>query len=181
MQNPEKVAIWPILCLEADWPSNRYDFDLGVHLIRAEREVLDAISESGLHQNPRAITDLCLETKWLIALPTPKPTEHVSLNQIGISFEEELESAIVNAFLTSLRLTRQTSATCPIRFEANLVGDSVQPDSVEIDENDCYYMVTDYPPIHLPESFEVGDLQLPADLWTCITRLRKLDFWANRV
>ena len=105
----------------------------------------------------------------------------VSLRQIGISFEEELEKAIVDAFLTSLRLTRQTAATCPIRFEADLVGDSVQSDSVEIDENDCYYMATDCPPIFMPESFEVGDLQVLTDLWTCISRLRNLDHWAIRV
>ena len=74
MQNAEKVAIWPLMYFHADWPSNGYDFGLGLRAVRAEREVLDAISELGLHQNPHAITDLCCETKWLIALPIPKPS-----------------------------------------------------------------------------------------------------------
>jgi len=45
MEEEYSSTIWPVLYFEADWPSRIYKFDLGVQLIRAEKPILDEITE----------------------------------------------------------------------------------------------------------------------------------------
>lgn len=182
MQNREKVRIWPIVYFQADWASKSYSFDLDIRLIRADKEVLD--SEWGtpslaFAQNPPAVSDLYDNTEWFLTLPVPKPTEHVSIREIGMSFENELQEAIVDSFLMCLRLIRRTPAILPVGLKAETVGDDIDPES--IGEEDYYWVRTERPPVYMPQSFQLGDLQLLTELWASIIRLRKLDSWANQV
>jgi hypothetical protein len=174
-------TIWPILYFKADWPSKSDDLGLGIRIIKADKELLEAEwGEESTYYGWKTVTDFYENTKWFLTMPLPKPAEHVSFEKIGMSFEQELTQAIANSFLMCLRLIRQTAAICPVGLKAKLVGDEIDPNSIE-DSDYPYHVQTDQPPVYEPESFKLEDLQLLTELWTAIIRLRKLDYWANRV
>ncbi len=124
--------------------------------------------------------DFSGNTEWFLSLPSPKPTEHVPPSKIGISFDGQLQQAIVDSFLLCLKLIRQTAAICPLEVRnVEFEGASIDPDSFENALDDYFGINTDKPPVFMAESFHLGDLQLLTDLWSAIIKLRKLDRWST--
>jgi len=187
MEKENLSKIWPILYFKADWPAEMYKFDFDVRLIKANEEILAIVRDvesPAWGNNNKAMCDFCNNTEWFLSLPSPKPTEHISSNKIGISFEEQLQEAIINSFLMCLRLLRQTAAICPLKVNnVELAGESIDPDSFRnaLDEADYFGINTDNPPVFMQESLQLGDLQLLTDLWSAIIKLRKLDYWSTLV
>ncbi len=184
MEKENSSKIWPILYFEADWPAESYKFDFDVRLFKASEDILAIVANvesPAWGNNNKAMCDFSGNTEWFLSLPSPKPTEHVSSNKIGISFEDQLQQAIVNSFLLCLKLIRQTAAICPLEINnVELSGESIDPDSFKdaLDEEDYFGINTDKPPVFIPESFHLGDLQLITDLWSAIIKLRNLDRWS---
>jgi len=185
MKKENLSNIWPILYFEADWPAESYPFDFDVRLIKATEEILEEVSDvttGAWASNNSAMCNFYGNTKWFLALPSPIPTEHVSPGKIGMSFEHRLQQAIVDSFLLCLKLIHQTAATCPLEIRnVELEKESIDPDSLhnELDTDLFFGINTDKPPVFMPESFHLGDLQLLTDLWSAIIKLRKLGHWST--
>ena len=180
-------TIWPILYFKADWPAESYKLDFDVRLVKASEEILAIVGNvesPAWGNNNKAMSDFYGNTEWFLSLPSPKPTEHLSSNKIGISFEDQLQQAIVDSFLMCLRLIRQTAAICPLKINnVELSGESIEPDPFRdaLDDEDYFGINTDSPPVFMTESFQLGDLQLLTDLWLAIIKLRNLDHWSIMV
>lgn len=175
-------TIWPVLYFEADWPSKSYPFDLGVQLIKADKTLLEEITERGDNNcwlsNNRGADDMRNNTDWFLAMRHPQVHEHVPVNEIGMSFVDSLQAAIIEPFLMTLQLVRSTAAICPFKFPAEIREDSI----IDVDTTDDFYWInSDKPTVYLSETFKIGDLQLIADLWSAIIKLRKLDYWTNLI
>lgn len=189
MEKGNLSNLWPILYFKADWPAESYKFDFDVHLIKANEDILAIVGNvesPAWGNNNKAMSDFYGNTEWFLALPSPKPTEHVSSNKIGISFEDKLQEAIVNSFLMCLRLIRQTAAICPLEVEnVELEGESIDIGSFrnKLDNKDYFGINTDKAPVFIPESesFHLGDLQLLTDLWSTIIKLQNLNRWSKLV
>jgi len=185
MEKENLSNIWPILYFEADWPAESYKFDFNVRLIKANEEMIAIVGDTqtpAWGNNNKAMCDFHGNTEWFLALPSPKPTEHVSPSKIGISFEDQLQQAIVDSFLLCLKLIRQTAAICPLEVnDIKLIGEIIDLDSFrnELYNADYFGINTDKPPVFMPESFHLGDLQLLTNLWSAIIRLRNLDRWST--
>ena len=67
---------------------------------------------------------------------------------------------------------------CPFEFPAEIHEDSI----VDVDTTDDFCGInSDKPLVYLPETLEIGDLQLLTDLWSAIIKLRKLDSWKKLI
>lgn len=186
MENRKHVKIWPILYFHADWPVESHKFEFDVCLVKANKkihEVVGDVTSEAWSSNNKAMCDFHGNTEWFLSLPVPKATEHVSYKEIGMSFESRLQESIVDHFLMSLRLIYQTQAICPLTIDAEIVGESIDPDSLKkaLDKADYFGINTDPPPVFMPASFQLEDLQLLTDIWSSIIRRRKLDYWTDRV
>jgi hypothetical protein len=187
MGKENSSTIWPILYFEADWPAESYKFDFDVCLIKATDEILAIVGNvetPAWGSNNKAMCDFHGNTEWFLSLPSPKPTEHVSSDKIGISFEEKLQEAIVNSFLMCLRLIRQTAAIRPLEINnVKLSRESIDPYSFgnELYDADYFGINTDSPEVFIPETFQLGDLHLITDLWQAIIKLRRLDYWKTLI
>jgi len=180
MEKENLSKIWPILYFEADWPAESYKFDFDVRLIKASEDILAIVRKPESWDRGEAMCNFSGNTEWFLALPSPKPTEHVSPSKIGISFEDQLQQAIVDSFLLCLKLIRQTAAICPLEVRnVEFEGASIDPDSFENALDDYFGINTDKPPVFMTESFHLGDLQLLTDLWSAIIKLRNLDRWST--
>jgi hypothetical protein len=182
MEKENLSTIWPILYFEADWPSKSYIFDLGVQLIKADETLLEEITDVGsdyFMNSLDAAFNTRNNTQWFLAMRRPEITEHISVNEIGMSFVDSLQEAIKESFLMSLQLVRSTAATCPFDFPAEIQKDSID----EVDTNTIIWGLpsSDKPDVYLPEIFAISDLQLITDLWSAIIKLRKLDYWASQI
>jgi hypothetical protein len=174
-------TIWPVLYFEADWPSTSYNFDLGVKLIRAEKPILDEITEFNnncWNANPTGRLNCLSGTNWFLAMRRPQVHENISVSEKGISFVDNFQSSIVDSFRMCLQLVRSTEAISPFKIPAEIHDDSID----EVDTTDDFEGInSDKPDVYLPEIFEIGDLQLLTDLWSALIKLRKLDFWSGLV
>jgi len=182
MEKEYLSTIWPILYFGADWPSKRYNFDLGVQLIKADETLLEEITgldSDYFMNNIDAAFNTRNNTQWFLAMHRPEITEHISVNEIGMSFVDSLQAAIIESFLMTLQLVRSTPAICPFEFPAEIREDSID----DVDTNTIIWGLpsSDKPDVYLPETFEVGDLQLLTDLWSSLIKLRKLDHWPNLI
>lgn len=180
MEKENLLNLWPILYLEADWPAESYKFDFDVCLIKANDDILNILRKPESFDHGEAILNLSGYTEWFLALPSPKPTEHVSPSKTGISFEDQLQQAIVDSFLLCLKLIRQTGAICPLKVRnVEFEGASIDPDSFENALDDYFGINTDKPPVFMPKSLHLGDVQLLDDLWSAIIKLRNLERWST--
>ncbi|MBC8473172.1 MAG: hypothetical protein H8D56_27245 [Planctomycetes bacterium] len=180
MEKECSSRIWPILYFKADWPAESYKFDFDIHLIKANDDILAILKKPESFDHGEAIHNFSCYTEWFLALPSPKPTEHVSPSKSGISFEDQLQQAIVDSFLLCLKLIRQTAAICPLEVRnVEFEGASIDPDSFENALDDYFGINTDNPPVFMPESFHLEDLQLLTELWSAIIKLRNLDCWST--
>ena len=180
MEKENLSNIWPILYFEADWPAESYMFDFDIHLIKANDDILAILKKPESFDHGEAIHNFSGYTEWFLALPSPKPTEHVSPSKVGISFGDQLQWAIVESFLLCLKLIRQTAAICPLKVSnVEFEEASIDPDSFENGLDDYTGINTDKSPVFMPESFRLGDLQILTDLWSAIIKLRKLDHWST--
>ena len=181
MEKESLSTIRPILYFKADWPSKSYNFDLGVQLIKADKPILEEIAEIDNNcwlSNISGCDNFRDNTDWFLAMHRPELTEHISVNEIGISFVDSLQEAIKESFLMILQLVRSTAAICPFKFPAEIGEDFIE----EVDTNDDFYGInSDKPPVYLAETFEIGDLQLLTDLWSALIKLRKLDVWSELI
>lgn len=183
MEKENLSKIWPVLYFEADWPSKSYSFDLGVQLIKVDKNTLEEITEWGGDNNCwlsniQGADDMRNNTDWFLAMNRPKITEHISVNEIGMSFVDSLQRSIVESFLMCLQLVRSTAAICPFEFPAEISKDSI----VDVDTTDDFYGVnSDKPTVYLPETFKIGDLQLITDFWSALIKLRKLNYWRELI
>ena len=175
MGKENSSTIWPILYFEADWPSKSYKFDLGVQLIKANKTTLEEIAgidSPAYTTNISGFDDIHQNTQWILAMHHPEVIEHVSVNEVGKSFVDSFQGAIIESFLMTLQLVHSTAAICPFKFLAEIREDSI----VDVDTSDDFYGInSDKPDVYLPETFKIGDLQLITDLWSFIINLRKLD------
>jgi hypothetical protein len=180
MEKEYLSTIWPILYFEADWPQQMHNFAFGIQLIKADKSFLEniwGIYSDVYSTNNRGCDDIRNYTDWFLAMHRPEVAEHVPVNEIGMSFLDRFESAIVDSFLMCLRIVRSTASICPFKFRAE-----IHEDSIEINTNvDLYGINSDMPPVYSPETFEVGDLKLITDLWSAIIELRKLDYWKEEI
>ena len=174
-------TIWPVLYFKADWPSKSYKFDLGVQLIKADKTTLEEIA--GI-DTPSYLTNISgfdhihQNTQWFLAMHRPELNEHISVNEIGMSFVDSLQVAIIESFLMTLQLVRSTAAICPLKFPTEISEDSI----VDVDATaDFYGINSDKPTVYLPETFKIGDLQFIMDLWSALIKLRKLDSWKKLI
>jgi len=173
------LTVWPVLYFKADWLSKRYNFDLGVQLIKADKTMLEEVTRWDVDNNCwlsniQGADNMRANTDWFLAMPRPEVAEHVSVNKLGMSFVDALQRSIVESFLMTLQLVHSTAAICPFEFPAKIREDSVD----DVDTSDDFYGInSDMPPVYLPETFKIGDLQLLTDLWSAIVRLRKFYDW----
>ena len=175
-------TIWPVLYFEADWPSKSYNFDLGVQLIRAEKPILDEITEFNTNcwnANPTGRINCLSNTNWFLAMRRPQVHESIPVSEKGVSFVDNFQSSIVDSFRMCLQLVRSTEAISPFKFPAEIHEESI--DAVDTISDDFEGINSDKPDVYLPEIFEIGDLQLLTDLWSVLIKLRKLDFWSRLV
>lgn len=180
MEKENLSKIWPILYFKADWPGESYPFGFGIRLIKANEDILEIIRKPESWDHGEAMCNFFGNAQWFLVLPSPKPTEHLSPTKIGISFEDQLQQAIVDSFLSCLKVIRQTAAICPLEVRnVELEGSNIDPDSFENALGDYFGINTDEPPVFMPEPFHLGDLQLLTDLWSAIIKLRKLDAWST--
>jgi hypothetical protein len=182
MEKENLSTIWPILYFEADWPSKSYNFDLGVQLIKADKTLLEEITDLDsdyFRNNIDAAFNTRDNTQWFLAMHRPEITEHISVNEIGMSFVDSLQENIKKSFLMTMQLVRSTAAICPFDFPAEIQEDSIG----EVDTNMFIWGLpsSDKPDVYLPEIFGISDLQLITDLWSAIIKLRKLDYWASQI
>ncbi len=189
MKNENLSNIWPILYFKADWPSNSYNFDLGVKIIKADESILDKdarIDDFG--SNVGGLEDFIENTDWLLVVRYIEVDKHISVNKKDMSFFiDSLEQAIKESFLMSLQLVRSTEAICPFRFLGKLSEDCIEdlnnPEGSFLwkSEGGRLMINSDRPPVYLPETFEIGDLQILTDLWSAIIKLRNLDFSKKQI
>jgi len=183
MEKENLPTIWPILYFKADWPSKSYNFDLGVRLIKADKTLLKEITEWSSDNNCwlsniQGADNMCYNTDWFFAIQHLEVTEHISVNEIGMSFVDSFQRSIVESFLMCLQLVRSTEAICPFEFPAEIREGSI----VDVDTSDDFYGInSDKPTVYSSESFEVGDLQLLTYLWSTLVKLRKLDSWRESI
>ena len=175
-------TIWPVLYFKADWPAENYKFDLGVQLIKVDRTLLEKITDTDSDYfsiNIDAAFNTRDNTQWFLAMHRPEVSEHISVNEIGISFVHSLQSSIVESFLMCLQLVRSTAAICPFEFPTEIQENSI----VDVDTNTTIWGLpsSDEPDVYLPEIFEIGDLQFLMDLWSALIKLRKLDSWIESI
>ena len=176
-------TIWPILYFKADWPSKSYNFDLGVRLIKADKKMLEDVTDPGTdnncwNANENGRLNFLFNTDWFLTIYPLGLTEHISANKIGMSFIDSLQDGIIQSFLMCLRLVRSTAAICPFEFPAEIHEDSI----VDIDTTDDFCGInSDKAPIFLEDAFKTGDLQLLTDLWSALIRLRRLDSWRELI
>lgn len=178
-------TIWPILYFKADWPSKNYNFDLGIQLIKVDKNTLEEITEfdgdnNCWLSNIQGADNMRDNTQWFLAIHRPEITEHISVKEIGMSFIHSFEEAIKESFLITLQLVRSTAAICPFEFPTEIHEDSISSDYVDT-SSDFYGINSDIPPVYSPEIFKIGDLQLLTDLWSALVKLRNLDYWSNLV
>jgi hypothetical protein len=190
------ATIWPILYFEVDWPLKSYKFDLGVQLIKADKTLLEEITDvdSDYFMNSLdAAFNTRNNTKWFLAMRRPEVTEHIPTSvidrgafidiqgpesEIGVSFIDSFQSAMVESFLMCLRLARSTAAICPFKFPAEIHEDSI----VDVDTTaDFHGINSDKPPVYSPEIFKIEDLQLSMYLWSVLVKLRRLDYWRELI
>jgi hypothetical protein len=182
MEKENLSKIWPILYFEADWPPNIPSFELGVQLIKADKTLLEEITDLDsdyFRNNIDAAFNTRDNTQWFLAMHRPEITEHISVNEIGMSFVDSLQKGIKESFLMTMQLVRSTAAICPFDFPAEIQEDSIG----EVDTNMFIWGLpsSDKPDVYLPEIFEISDLQLITDLWSAIIKLRKLDSWKKLI
>jgi len=181
MEKEYLSTIWPVLYFEADWPSKSYKFDLGVQLIKADKTTLEdiaGIDSPAYMTNISGFDHIHQNTQWFLKIHRPEVYEHISVNEIGMSFVGSLQNSIIESFLMCLKLIRSTEAICPFAFPAEIHEDTID----EINTNDDFYGInSDKPPVYLPETFKIDDLQLLTDLWSALIKLRKLDFWKKLI
>jgi hypothetical protein len=175
--------IWPILYFEADWPSKSYNFDLGVQLIKADKKMLEDVTETGANNNcwnanESGRLNFRFHTNWFLAMHRPQVHENIPVNEKGISFIDNLQRSIVDSFRMCLQLVRSTEAICPFEFPAEICEGFI----VDIDRTDDFCGInSDKPPVYVAETFEIGDLQLLTDLWSALIKLRNLDSWKRLI
>ena len=185
MEKENLSKIWPILYFEADRPSKSYNFDLGIQLIKADKNTLEEITSIESDNdcwlsNIAGANDMLDNTGWFLAMHRPELNEHISVNEIGMSFVDRLQEAIKGSFLMTLQLVRSTAAICPFKFPAEIREDSISSDDVDT-SSDFYGINSEKPPVYSPEIFKIGDLQLITDLWSALIKLRKLDSWKKLI
>ncbi len=182
MERENLSTIWPILYFKADWPSKSYSFDLGIQLIKADETLLEDMTDVDsdyFTYSLDAAFDTRHNTQWFLVIHRPKVTEHISVNEIGMSFVNSLQRSIVESFLMCLQLVRSTAAICPFEFAAEIHEDSIE----EVNTNMIIWGLpsSEKPDVYLPETFKIGDLRLLTDLWSAIIKLRKLDYWKELI
>jgi hypothetical protein len=181
MEKEYSSTVWPILYFKADWPSKSYKFDLGVQLIKTDQNMLREITDYSNNcwlSNTQGADNMRDNTSWFLVIHRPEVYEHISVSEIGMSFVGSLHNSIIESFLMCLKLIRSTEAICPFEFPAEIHGDTID----EVDTTDDFYGInSDKPPVYLPETFKIDDLQLLTDLWSALIKLRKLDFWKKLI
>ena len=180
----EEYSVYPIMYLEAEWsPDVIGHFALGVRLLRAGPEALKAMQERVEHDSPRLPGSNVFEddVHWLLAVPfTPVP-DHVPVTDVGISFRESVELAVVGSFLLCLRLTRQTASICPVSFCGRFEQGSLIIDTTDRSSDDYYWADYDRPCVAWCERFDDGDLTVLTGVWDAMVELRQFARWRQRV
>lgn len=168
----EPWSVWPLIYFDPQWSGSVYDcFGLGVKLVRADSDALNAMKK--LVGNARFPGGYVFDSdvNWLLAIPVGEEFEYADSLQTGVSTREEVARALASTFLLCLRLVRPTPAICPVWFDAEVDADGGrllhgpngsmdyedpsldwdQADTMEGDEN--------------PEAFREGDLVVLVEVW----------------
>ncbi len=175
-----EVSVWPLLYLRANWAGPMIDcFDLGVKLIRADSETLARMKDI-VGPNARFPGHYVFDSdvQWLLAIPVAQEVQYANSAKLGISTREEVARALVDTFLLSLRLVRQTAAVCPVWFGAKVDQNGLHTPLDSDRTKDYEDPWLDWDPgrefggetleegeLEATETFEEGDLGSIADLW----------------
>jgi len=175
---PDTWRIYPIFHFDAPWqPETMRHLALDVRLIRADDTCLGQLKYycSGSPLVDEWLFDpKCSAVRWLLALRVPQAHDHVPAQDIGFSFTDRVEDAIVASFVACLKVLRSTPAICPLSYFGK-----VNASTVEILGNpprDCFASA-DAPRCDWPEKFTEEDLLLLPDVWSGMVNLRHLDIW----
>jgi hypothetical protein len=166
----ELWSVWPLIYFDPQWSGSAYDcFGLGVKLVRAGSDALDAMKRS-VGPNARFPGHYVFDSDvhWLLAIPVGKEFEYVESSRIEVSTREEVACALASTFVLCLRLLRQTPAVCPVWFDAEVDGDEVRDISGSMDYEDPS-LDWDRPDVMVgdeaPEAFQESDLVVLAEVW----------------
>jgi hypothetical protein len=170
--------LYPIFHFDAPWEHDTMrHLALDVRLIRADDACLGQLKD---HLNGAPLVDDWLfdpkysAVRWLLALRVPQAHDHVPAQDIGFSFTDRVEDAIVASFVACLKVLRSTPAICPLSYFGK-----VSASTVEILGHppwDCQTLA-DAPRCDWPEEFTEEDLLLLPDVWSGMVNLRHLDIW----
>ena len=121
MEKEYLSTIWPVLYFKADWPSKSYNFDLGIQLIKVDKNTLEEITEySGDNNcwlsNIQGADNMRYNTDWFLAMRHPQVHEHISVNEIGMSFVDSLQRSISSLSLCACNLFAQQKQFVLLNF-----------------------------------------------------------------
>lgn len=175
---PDTWSVYPIFHFDAPWEHDTLGhLALDVRLIRADDACLGQLKD---HLSGAPLVDDWLfdpkysAVRWLLALRVPQAHDHVPAQDIGFSFTDRVEDAIVASFVACLKVLRSTPAICPLSYFGK-----VSASTVEILGHppwDCQTLA-DAPRCDWPEEFTEEDLLLLPDVWSGMVNLRHLDIW----
>jgi len=174
-------SVYPLLHLQEDWTTaKQHFFEPDVRLIRADKPLLQELRE--IEVGPLARPGVLFDdekpkVRWLLAVRVPEGIQHVSVQDVGIDFEEWVEGAVVDSFLACLNVVRSTPATAPFRYRGKLRGATVRDVSCCYD----YWEETGDPATcYWPSSFTEADLPVLSEVWSGMVKVRRLREWMSQ-
>jgi len=198
-------SIYPLVYLDAEWSiSEPQGFDIEnnadglgpevatrvpvaheakhcaaeVRLMKADESLLGQLEE---YRDLSTVLEGCFDkeygkVQWIIALRMAEVCQPVPEGEIGVSWPERVEAAIISSFLLCLKVVCSTPALCPVSYFGRVVGDSVQIlGCPPWDMSLCDQVTT--PRCDWPERCEEQHLRLLHDVWPGIVEARGLRNW----
>lgn len=182
-ENGRSWSIWPLLGFRADWPKHEVRLSDGFLLVKADKASKTVIDKTCNERIPVAdVTADFWQYDWLLAVSPPGATQEIPVKDLGIDIAHAAAYEYVQSFFTSLRITGISRVSLP-PFEYSTCGDPTGPDlsTMECIDFDEYY--TDIPRFarYSEEKLTEKQVCLLLDVWTGVSRLRKLDDWREFV
>jgi len=117
------------------------------------------------------------EARWAVAVRVPEATQHVPAGDVGVDFRDRVEGAVVDSFLTCLRVVRSTPVIAPLPYPGTVRGGVVTITG----EATAYFGETAEPPrCEWPSPFTQGDLAVISEVWSGMVKVRCLREWMSQ-
>ena len=175
-------GIYPLLYLDAAWTTAKeYYFDLDVRLIRADKRLLEQFESSFDNAAPLVSEEVLFDPKyravlWVLAVRIPEATQHVPIEDVGVSFSDRVEDGVVESFQTCLNMVRSTPVTAPFRYAGTLRGATV---TITGGALSAFEETGDTPGCYWPSAFTEADLPVLSEVWSGIVKVRQLRKWMS--